>query len=345
MRVLARMEEAGVRVDVEFLRELSVELTKECGELEARIHAAAGERFNVNSTPQLRRILFEKLGLTPVKKTKTGAVDRRRLAPEDGRRPPDRGGAAPLPGGREAPQHLRRRPAAAGRGRTGGSTPSSTRRSPPPAGSRPSRPTCRTSRCGRRAGREFRRAFIPAEGCELLVADYSQIELRLLAHLAHDPGLIEAFQRDADVHTTTAAQGVRGRRRPRSPPSSAASPRSSTTAWPTGWRPTGSASGWTSRPTRPRRSSTPTSPPSRTCGRSWTTTVKEARARGYTTTLMGRRRLLPELSSDNFRIRQMGERMAQNAPVQGGAADIFKLAMVNLDAELEERGHARPGWC
>jgi len=67
-------------------------------------------------------------------------------------------------------------------------------------------------------------------------------------------------------------------------------------------------------------------------------TVKEARARGYTTTLMGRRRLLPELASDNFRIRQMGERMAQNAPVQGGAADIFKLAMVNLDAELEERG-------
>ena len=66
-------------------------------------------------------------------------------------------------------------------------------------------------------------------------------------------------------------------------------------------------------------------------------TVKEARARGYTTTLMGRRRLLPELASDNFRIRQMGERMAQNAPVQGGAADIFKLAMVNLDAELEER--------
>ena len=72
VRVLARMEEAGVRVDLEFLRELSVELTKECGELEAKIHATAGERFNVNSTPQLRTILFEKLGLTPVKKTKTG---------------------------------------------------------------------------------------------------------------------------------------------------------------------------------------------------------------------------------------------------------------------------------
>ncbi len=73
VRVLARMEEAGVRVDLEFLRELAITLTKECGELEARIHAAAGERFNVNSTPQLRTILFEKLGLTPVKKTKTGA--------------------------------------------------------------------------------------------------------------------------------------------------------------------------------------------------------------------------------------------------------------------------------
>ncbi|MGH9282846.1 MAG: DNA polymerase, partial [Acidimicrobiales bacterium] len=73
VRVLARMEEAGVRVDLEFLRELAITLTKECGELEARIHAAAGERFNVNSTPQLRHILYEKLGLTPVKKTKTGA--------------------------------------------------------------------------------------------------------------------------------------------------------------------------------------------------------------------------------------------------------------------------------
>ena len=72
VRVLARMEEAGVAVDLEFLRELSIELTKECGELEAKIHAAAGERFNVNSTPQLRTILFEKLGLTPIKKTKTG---------------------------------------------------------------------------------------------------------------------------------------------------------------------------------------------------------------------------------------------------------------------------------
>src|SRR5437763_15773963 len=66
-------------------------------------------------------------------------------------------------------------------------------------------------------------------------------------------------------------------------------------------------------------------------------TIRAAKSSGYTTTPMGRRRLLPELSSDNFRIRQMGERMAQNAPVQGGAADIFKLAMVNLDAELEER--------
>src|SRR5581483_5373859 len=160
VRVLTRMEEAGVRVDLDFLRELSVELTKECGELEARIHAAAGERFAVNSVPQLRRILFEKLGLTPVKKTKTGPstdADSLQTVATTGRI------SAESPNLQNIPL------------RTPG-------------------------------GREFRRAFIPAEGCELLVADYSQIELRLLAHLAKDPGLIEAFQRDADVHAATASK-------------------------------------------------------------------------------------------------------------------------------------------
>ena len=139
----------------------------------------------------------------------------------------------------------------------------------------------------------------------------------------------------------------RGRRcstspRRRSTTSSAASPRSSTTASRTAWRRTGSASASTSRPTRRARSSTPTSTASRTCRRTWSETVREAKERGYTTTIFGRRRQLPELSSDNFRIRQMGERMAQNAPVQGSAADIFKLAMIDLDRALDDGGFATP---
>ncbi|HKY77464.1 MAG TPA: DNA polymerase, partial [Acidimicrobiia bacterium] len=185
-------------------------------------------------------------------------------------------------------------------------------------------------------GREFRRAFIPADGCELLMADYSQIELRLLAHLAHDPGLIEAFQRDADVHTTTAAK-VFGVTEEEVAPFQRRFAKVVNYGLAYGMEAYGLG----------QRMDIPTDQAKEILDAYFAsfpnvksfmeTTVKEARSRGYTTTLMGRRRLLPELSSDNFRIRQMGERMAQNAPVQGGAADIFKLAMVNLDAELEER--------
>ncbi|HTC81915.1 MAG TPA: DNA polymerase, partial [Acidimicrobiia bacterium] len=205
VRVLARMEEAGVRVDLEFLKELSVELTKECGELEARIHAAAGERFNVNSTPQLRKILFEKLGLTPVKKTKTGpSTDADSLQKMAADHPiveellryreveklrNTYADALPPLVGADGRIHSVLNQTVATTGRISAESPNLQNiplRTP--------------------GGREFRRAFIPAEGCELLVADYSQIELRLLAHLAKDPGLIEAFQRDADVHATTASK-------------------------------------------------------------------------------------------------------------------------------------------
>ena len=168
------------------------------------------------------------------------------------------------------------------------------------------------------------------------MADYSQIELRLLAHLAKDPGLIEAFRRDADVHSTTASKvfGV---------PEAEVAPFQRRFAKVVNF---GLAYGMEAYGLA-QRMDIPTDQAKEILDAYFASfpnvrsfmesTVKEARARGYTTTLMGRRRLLPELASDNFRIRQMGERMAQNAPVQGGAADIFKLAMVNLDAELERR--------
>jgi DNA polymerase I len=335
VRVLARMEEIGVRVDLDFLRELSVELTKECGELEARIHAAAGERFSVNSVPQLRTILFAKLGLTPVKKTKTGpSTDADSLQKMADKHPivedllkyreveklrNTYADALPPLVGPDGRIHSVLNQTVATTGRISAESPNLQNiplRSP--------------------GGREFRRAFIPAEGCELLVADYSQIELRLLAHLAQDPGLIDAFRRDADVHATTASKvfGV---------PEEEVAPFQRRFAKVVNF---GLAYGMEAYGLAQRMDIATDQakeildayfasfPNVRSFMES---TVKEARARGYTTTLMGRRRLLPELASDNFRIRQMGERMAQNAPVQGGAADIFKLAMVNLDAELEKR--------
>jgi DNA polymerase-1 len=183
-------------------------------------------------------------------------------------------------------------------------------------------------------GREMRRAFVADDGCGLLTADYSQIELRVLAHLAQDPGLIDAFARRADIHTTTAA-GVFGVEE------------KDVDAFQRRFAKVvnyGLAYGMESYglgqrldiPTEQAReildSYFETFPNVKTF---MDETVREAKERGYTTTIFGRRRQITELSSDNFRIRQMGERMAQNAPVQGSAADIFKLAMIELDAALE----------
>ena len=170
----------------------------------------------------------------------------------------------------------------------------------------------------------------------LLAADYSQIELRVLAHLAEDPGLIDAFARSADVHTITAAKvfdvdedkvDAFQRRFAKVVNYGLAF---GMEAYGLGQRlniPTDQA--------REILDSYFESFPN--VHEFMERTVAEAKQRGYTTTILGRRRQISELASDNFRIRQMGERMAQNAPVQGSAADIFKLAMVELDRELEAR--------
>jgi DNA polymerase-1 len=185
-------------------------------------------------------------------------------------------------------------------------------------------------------GREMRRAFVAEAGSGLLTADYSQIELRVLAHLADDPGLIDAFSRGADVHTITAAKvfdvdekkvDAFQRRFAKVVNYGLAF---GMEAYGLGQRlniPTDQA--------REILDSYFESFPN--VHEFMDRTVAEAKQRGYTTTLLGRRRQISELASDNFRIKQMGERMAQNAPVQGSAADIFKLAMVDVDRALVEQ--------
>jgi DNA polymerase-1 len=334
--VLARMEEAGVRIDVAFLNELGKELGDECRRLEAEIHAQAGEQFNVNSTLQLRRVLFEKLQLTPVKKTKTGpstdADSLQKMAEEhpivdallryrevEKLRSTYADALPPLVG-RDGRIHATFNQLATTTGRISSEAPNL------------QNVPVRTS-----GGRELRRAFIADEGCGLMTADYSQIELRVLAHLSDDPGLIDAFERGADIHTTTAARvfGV---------------PEDKVDAFQRRFAKVvnyGLAYGMEAYGLGSRLD-IPTDQAREILDAYFAAfpnmagymreTVREAKACGYTTTLFGRRRQLPELSSDNFRIRQMGERMAQNAPVQGTAADIFKLAMVDLDAALRDGG-------
>ena len=186
-------------------------------------------------------------------------------------------------------------------------------------------------------GREIRSAFIADEGSGLLTADYSQIELRVLAHLADDPGLIDAFERGADVHTATAATVFHV---PEADVDDAQRRFAKVVNY-------GLAYGMEAYGLG-QRLGIPTGEAAKILDAYFAgfpnvkaymaETVREAKERGYTTTIFGRRRQITELASDNFRIRQMGERMAQNAPVQGSAADVFKLAMIQLDHALDEAG-------
>jgi DNA polymerase-1 len=339
VRVLARMEDAGVRVDLRFLNELREDLSKQCDELERRIHAHAGEAFVINSVPQLRRVLFDQLGLMPVKKTKTGAStdadslqkmaavnahpileDLLRYREVEKLRSTYADALPPLvqPDGRI---HATFNQIATTTGRISSESPNL------------QNVPVRTA-----DGREMRKAFVADDGCGLLTADYSQIELRVLAHLAEDPGLIDAFARDADVHTTTASRvfGVEEA-------DVDSFQRRFAKVVNYGLAYGMEAYGLGQRldiPTDEAREILDAYFASFPKVKAYMVgTVKEARRRGYTTTIFGRRRQITELASDNFRIRQMGERMAQNAPVQGSAADIFKLAMIQLDTALETGGH------
>ncbi|MFM8304828.1 MAG: DNA polymerase I, partial [Actinomycetota bacterium] len=336
VRVLAKMEQAGIRVDRVFLDEMRAQLATECDDLVRRIHAHAGKEFNVNSTPQLRTVLFDDLGLTPVKKTKTGpSTDADSLQ----KMMDDHPIVADLLRYREV-EKLRGTYADAlpplidadGRVRaTFKQTDTTTGRISSESPNLQNVPV-RTA-----DGREFRRVFVADDGWGLLTADYSQIELRVLAHLAEDPGLIDAFDRGVDIHTVTAAKvfGVSeaevdgGQRRFAKVVNYGLA--YGMEAYGLGQR--------LDIPTDEARAILDSYFAGFPKVRDFMdATIEEAKQRGYTTTIFGRRRLINELASDNFRIRQMGERMAQNAPVQGSAADIFKLAMIDVDRALDAAG-------
>jgi DNA polymerase I len=333
VRVLAKMERSGIRVDRAFLEELSAELNKECDALVRRIWAHAGEEFNVNSTPQLRIVLFEKLGLTPVKKTKTGpSTDADSLQ----KMADDHPIVEDLLRYREV-EKLRSTYADALPPliRADGRVHATLKQTDTTTGRISSEnPNLQNVPVRTAGGREFRRAFIADDGSGILTADYSQIELRVLAHLAEDPGLIDAFERGVDVHTVTASKVF-------AEPESEVTPEQRRFAKVVNY---GLAYGMEAYGLAQRLGVETHEareildayfdgfPNVREFMES---TVEEAKSRGYTTTIFGRRRQITELASDNFRIRQMGERMAQNAPVQGSAADIFKLAMIDVDRALD----------
>jgi DNA polymerase-1 len=337
VRVLARMEKAGVRVDVAQLRQLYEGLVAEGRELEVRIQELAGEPFKVNSTPQLRHILFDELGLQPQKKTKTGfSTDAASLEKLRGQheiiepllryREVEKlrstyGESLLAEVGEDGRIHATFNQTVARTGRLSSD-----------------RPNLHNIPIRTEEGRRIRRAFIPAEGCRFLVADYNQIELRVIAHLARDPGLIEAFASGQDIHRATAAR-IFGA----DPSEVTIGQRSKAKMVSYGLAYGMEAYGLGQRlgiSTEEAAAILDAYFEAFPSVRSYMEqTVAEARDRGYTETLFGRRRQIPELSSTNYRLRQAGERQAMNAGIQGLAADIFKVALVRLDRSLEQSGH------
>lgn len=335
VRVLARMEHVGIGVDADELRALRDRLTAEVERLRQAIWDDAGVgEFNVNSTPQLREILFDKLGLTPQKKTKTGySTDAASLEKLAGQHPiidhllayreveklrSTYGDGLLAEIGPDCRIHATFNQTVARTGRLSSD-----------------QPNLHNIPVRSEIGREFRRAFVPAPGCELLVADYNQIELRCIAHLAQDPGLIESFTAGRDIHTETAARVFSAE-----PVDVTIEQRSKAKMVSYGLAYGMEAYGLGQRLNIPTEEAAlilaayfEAFPAVREY---MERTVAEARQRGYTETLFGRRRQIPELSSPNYRIRQAGERQAMNAGIQGLAADIFKVALVRIETALEE---------
>jgi DNA polymerase-1 len=337
--VLARMEHAGIGVDRAYLEEMGADLRSRLSELERRIHQEAGDPFNVNSTNQLREVLYEKLALPVLKKTSTGApsTDASVLEKLAESHPIVRhllnyreleklrstyvDGYLPLITS-EGRIHTRFNQMAATTGRLSSDT-----------------PNLQNIPVRSETGKLVRRAFVPREGWTFLVADYSQIELRVLAHMSRDPGLVDAFATEADIHTATASRVFSV---PLDQVTSEMRRRAKTINFGLlyGMEAFGLADRLGISRDEARHHIDEYFAQFPDVKAFMDGVVTQARNHGYTTTLFGRRRYLPELKSDNFRIRQMGERMALNAPVQGTAADIIKRAMIDLDAELDRLGLA-----
>jgi DNA polymerase-1 len=338
-RVLAAMEDVGVRIDTYRMGEITARLAERVEELEARAHELAGEEFMLGSTQQVARILFEVLGLTAGRKGKTGySTDARVLrsirdeheivpvieewreyskllntyleplpsliSPEDGR----------------LHTHLNQAVASTGRLST-------------------SNPNLQAIPIRTELGREIRSAFVAEPGFRLLSADYSQVELRILAHVSGEPKLREAFAAGEDIHAATAAE-VLGKERSELTKDERNVAKMVNFGIIYGI----SAFGLSENLSIPREDA-------QTYIDTYLArfphvqdfiqrTIEQAERDGYATTLLGRRRPVPELKARNRQTRGFGERLAVNFVMQGTAADVIKAAMVSIHRRLREEGRA-----
>lgn len=335
--VLARMEEIGMPVDVATIEAVGAEIEERAAELEAEIHAEAGHPFNIGSPKQLGEVLFEEMGIDPVRKTKTGYPTDAKVLQQLALEHPIaekimayreltklRGtyidGLKPLitPEGRI---HTTLNQTVASTGRISSDS-----------------PNLQNIPVRTELGARIREAFTASPGRTLVVADYSQIELRILAHMSREPALVEAFNSGEDVHTRTAAEVFDVR-----PESVTSELRRRAKMVNFGILYGISGFGLAMRlgnvhPAEAERYIKRYRERYPQVERFIQETLKEATRLGYAKTLFGRRRYVPELQSPNKNTRKLGERYAFNAAVQGTAADIIKVAMVDLAPRLAPLG-------
>ncbi|MCG6500056.1 DNA polymerase I [Kitasatospora sp. A2-31] len=338
--LLARMERTGIAADRAWLTGLEAQFAAEIQRVVEEAHAAAGHEFNLGSPKQLQEILFGELALPKTKKIKTGyttdADALTWLATQTDNELPvillRHRDQAKL---RTTVEGLLKTVSPAGRIHT-------TFNQMVAATGRLSSqdPNLQNIPVRTEEGRMIRRAFVVGEGYEaLLTADYSQIELRIMAHLSEDEALIEAFASGEDLHTTVASQVFEVTR-----DAVDAEMRRKIKAMSYGLAYGLSAYGLSQQlGIKPAEAQGLMDTYFERFGgvRDYLRrVVDEARATGYTETLLGRRRYLPDLNSDNRQRREMAERMALNAPIQGSAADIVKIAMLRVDDALREAGLA-----
>jgi DNA polymerase-1 len=337
-QVLADMEDAGVRIDTYRMGEITARLADRLEELESKAYELAGEEFMLGSTQQVARILFEKLALTPGRKGKTGySTDTRVLRTIRGEH--EIVGVVeewrelsklintylgPLPAliGEDGRLHTTINQAVAATGRLSTSN-----------------PNLQAIPIRTELGREIRSAFVADQGSKLVSADYSQIELRILAHVSGEPKLREAFERGEDIHTATAAE-VLGK----DPATLTKGERAIAKMINFGIIYGISAFGLSENLEIPREQA-----------QEYidaylarfphvqdfiARTIEEAARDGYVTSLLGRRRPVPEIRAQNRQTRSLGERLAVNFVMQGSNADIIKVAMIHIHRRLRNEGRS-----
>jgi DNA polymerase-1 len=335
MIVLAKMEMNGVKIDIDLLQEFSKEIETQLQQKMERIYGLAGEVFNINSSQQLGKILFDKLKLPVVKKTKTGystdvdvltklslhhdlpleILSYRNLSklkstyidalpklihPQTGR------------------VHTSYNQTITATGRLSSSD-----------------PNLQNIPIRADEGSRIRQAFIPEKGRTIVSADYSQIELRILAHFSQDETLMEAFHQEEDIHTRTASE-IFGVQMEKVTPSMRREAKVINFGIIYGMSAYGLSQQLGSDPKTAQAYIDEYFKRYPKVQTYIENSLEDARKKGYATTLRHRRRYLPDIHSPNTAIRQASERMAINTPLQGTAADIIKLAMIRIQNRIEE---------